>query len=107
MRAMAALLVLIGSGCAMAQDSAPVLEPIKPDVYSFPWSPVPVRFVTVRQFSDSRKGKLAEAWRGGAVCSVKLLEMPMPRETKFTMRFTRPPEIDKGIFAKPPAPACP
>jgi hypothetical protein len=115
MRAIAALLVLLGSGCAVAQDSAPAVGPAKPEAPAEQWllgrpftiAPESGLLVAARQFSRSQKHELPESSQGSAVCSVKLLEMPIPRDKKFTMRVTRPSRIDDGIYAKAPAPACP
>jgi hypothetical protein len=105
MRAIAALLVALGPACALAQDPAPVRDLGEREIQ--------VTFVPAvapaagQVFSPGSPVVVELAGQAPSVCSVKLLEMPIPQDVHFTMKVVRPPKIDDKIFAKVPAPACP
>ncbi|HTP87997.1 MAG TPA: hypothetical protein VMJ34_13675 [Bryobacteraceae bacterium] len=97
MRAACLFVALSSALCAMAQDPAKTAEqaPAATENEQSPRAPASEKF---RALTASRPDK---------VCAVRLLEMPIPKDEKFTIRTTRPPKIDPGILAEPPAPACP
>jgi hypothetical protein len=108
MRAMAFLLALFGSAGALAQDRPPAAGPATPEFHLLQWSFGQDGRPTVRRLVAPQDRTAVDlAGRPSAVCSVKLLEMPIPQGEEFTMKVVRPPKMDERIFANVPAPACP
>ncbi|MGA2181738.1 MAG: hypothetical protein ABSH47_01790 [Bryobacteraceae bacterium] len=104
MRVIAAVLVFLGSACALAQDPAPAGKSARPDVRLVPWS----FEAAPRAAAHPQNVEAVEiVAQRSPVCSVRLLEMPIPQDTKFTMRVLPAPETGDRINAKVPAPACP
>jgi hypothetical protein len=107
MRAIAALLVFVGSVCALAQNPAPSKSPVWPGIQIVPWSfrfsppPKPVQPLPGQQY------EAFEAALPSSVCSVKLAEMPIPKDVHFTMGVVQLPSLDRGIAGRVPAPPCP
>lgn len=108
MRVIVALLAFLGPACALAQDTPVALNLDDRGVQLVPWTfaqaspPAAARF-----FGPWNAEPIELAGRLPAVCSVKLVEMPVPKDIHFTMKVVRPPKMDEKIFAEAPAPACP
>ena len=109
MRALATLLVFLGSACALAQDPAPVNGLPRPGIQlvSFTFVQAAPPAAGSFAFSGWNVKRVELAGRPSSACSVKLAEMPIPADVHFTMKMVRPPTIDDRIFAEVPAPACP
>jgi hypothetical protein len=133
------VLVLLGSFCAMAQDSARYRDfaqngprpawpdrellscmasrarglcasegGIGPGLRLIQWDFEVGPPAAARRFMNPQNYESVElAGRRSRVCSVGLLEMPIPRDKKFTMRVVPVRETGDRIYARFPAPACP
>jgi hypothetical protein len=121
LRAIAVLLLFFGFGCAVAQDSAP--PPASNN------APTSARAPSASAPADPRAAWLVASLFGGApgafvvhynrqgrteftgrptgVCSVRLLEMPLPKDVGFTVRKFHPPSTGDRPYAEVPAPPCP
>jgi len=124
-RAIRILLLAGGIGLAMAQDSAPAPAPqsaaapasapvdprgvwLTQPVFGGATGAGTVRYgpqgqMVFEHFPERREF----ASRPSGVCSVRLLEMPIPNDVRFTMRKIHPPDTGDKPYAEVPAPPCP
>jgi len=126
MRAVSFLLLFSGFGFAVAQDSEP--PPAAPDKAAAPvTAPEDSRaaWLTQSAFGGLGGDAVVHYLDGDAVvhykapgrrefsgsptdvCSVRLLEMPIPKDVRFTVRKFHPRPTGDKIYAQVPAPPCP
>ena len=119
MRAIRILLLAGGIGFAMAQDSAPSQDN-SPSATADPNTVLPTQrlfgggpVVVVNYGAQGQRqykyfpGRTEFAGQPTGVCSVRLLEMPIPKDVTFTVRKIHPRPTGDKLYAQAPAPPCP
>jgi hypothetical protein len=116
MRAISLLLLFSGFGCALAQNSAP--PPAPDNAAASASAPADARLAWLTQpvfgggpgavvVHYNSRARMEFTGRPTGVCSVRLLEMPIPKDVRFTVGKFRPrPTVDR-LWAEVPAPPCP
>jgi len=115
-RAIIVCLLFSGFGLAMAQDSAP--PPASDNAAASAGAPAdsPAAWLTQPVFGGAAgpvaghyraPGRMEFTGRPTGVCSVRLLEMPIPKDVWFTVREFHPRPTGDRLWAQVPAPPCP
>lgn len=113
-RAFIGLFVFAGFGCALAQEAVPPQGAASAPAGAGANSenarlsqPVFGGAASVERLYDQAAQHRAFTGRPGGVCSVRLLEMPIPKGAGFTIRKARPQPTGDRMSVEPPAPPCP
>jgi len=109
------LLLFSGFGFAVAQDLTPPPAPDSAAPASAPagaravWLTQPVHTGAAGEVALHYKapGRMELTGRPTGVCSIRLLEMPIPKDVRFTVRNFQPRPNGDQIYAQVPAPPCP